>query len=43
VGGGEFAPPPHATLEQEIAALEKLGANADRLATLAVRQPTADI
>jgi ferritin-like metal-binding protein YciE len=30
-----------ATLEQEVAALEKLGAQADRLATLAVEQPTA--
>jgi ferritin-like metal-binding protein YciE len=42
-GAEEVARLLRATLEQEIAALEKLGANADRLATLAVRQPTADI
>jgi ferritin-like metal-binding protein YciE len=30
-----------ANLEQEVGALEKLGAQADRLAQLAVEQPTA--
>jgi ferritin-like metal-binding protein YciE len=42
-GAEEVARLLRATLEQEIAALEKLGANADRLATLAVTQPTAAV
>jgi ferritin-like metal-binding protein YciE len=42
-GAAEVAGLLRACLEQEIAALEQLGANADRLAKLAVEQPTADV
>jgi ferritin-like metal-binding protein YciE len=43
LGAEEVAGLLRATLEQEISALEQLGAQADRLATLAVEQPTAAI